>query len=84
MNHNHHDTAGLSAYVCIGRWARPRFYRDGRVFRLCLGWVSFGVMGYDIENLTFGAMDMAEFQKERADRAERRMLELLRKGDRHD
>ena len=82
MNARHHDTGGLSAYICFGNWARPCVWRDGRVFRVCLGWVSFGVMGYDIETLTYGAMDMAEFQKERADRAEKRLRELSRKDGR--
>ena len=46
-----HRPAGVSAYVCVGRWAGVWAHRDGPAVVVCLGFVSVGVMAMDLERV---------------------------------
>ena len=41
---------GLSFYICIGEWSGFKIDLMGtNVKRICLGWISFGVLLYHLE-----------------------------------
>jgi len=44
-------TRGLSIYVVVGPWATPMiwFFKNGFIFRLCLGFIAFAISKHDIE-----------------------------------
>lgn len=44
------NTNGLSFYIAIGSWGKPRISWD-RGLRICLGFIAISIIGFDIENL---------------------------------
>jgi len=45
------EPKGLSPYICIGKWAKPGITISNVLWRVCFGWVSFGICLFDLERL---------------------------------
>lgn len=54
---------GLTFYICFGKYGGFGFNKDGDSFRVCLGWVSFCVLFFDIESLLLSLAGVKEWTK---------------------
>lgn len=43
----------MTLYICFGKWAKPRIEvnNDLCLFRVCLGYVAFSIVKFDVEHL---------------------------------
>jgi len=40
---------GITIFICIGQWVKPSIIISNSEFRILIGWLSFGIIFYDIE-----------------------------------